>query len=398
MQSLCPPIDDLRSEDLVEAVTARHVSIVKSLLETRRVDVNAMDGHDRSPLWHAVSSKKKEMVQLLLDNGGDITAADLDSMTPLHQAIEKGYTPVAKILLSCSNTESVKLVLKGGDGDGDTEYEPPLCLTARTGNVAIVRLLLGHGSDVNIPDYQRRTPLHLAAAKGVQATWFGQRQVAKCLLAEGQVDMNAVGSDRSTSLHHAVEHGDKLVFRLLLRVEGLDPNVSNSIGQTPLSRAVESSNLDMVHLLLTRCDIRVNAMNPNQPSPLWLAVKAGHLSMVATLLHHPTIDPNKAWGIHLPPLLLSIVDGQEDIAMLLLGLGERLDVNARTLNGETALSLAAQRGSCQVVDRILQDRRTDVNCENKDGQTALWWAEQNGHTAVVERLRADPRVRFNIEE
>lgn len=43
----------------------------------------------------------------------------------------------------------------------------------------------------------------------------------------------------------------------------------------------------------------------------------------------------------------------------LLRCGTRLDVNAPTYLGESALSLAARKGHLSVVEGLLEDRRTD---------------------------------------
>lgn len=75
--------------------------------------------------------------------------------------------------------------------------------------------------------------------------------------------------------------------------------------------------------------------------------------------------------------------------MQLLRCGTRLDVNARTYLGKSALSLAASKGHLHVVERLLQDRRVDPNGVDKIGCTAFWCAARAGRTEIMARLLKD---------
>lgn len=67
----------------------------------------------------------------------------------------------------------------------------------------------------------------------------------------------------------------------------------------------------------------------------------------------------------------------------------RLDVNARTYLGKSALSLAASKGHLHVVKCLLQDRRVDPNGVDKIGCTAFWCAARAGRTEIMARLLKD---------
>ena len=71
------------------------------------------------------------------------------------------------------------------------------------------------------------------------------------------------------------------------------------------------------------------------------------------------------------------------------------DANAARWDGETALMIAANAGSVDVVKQLIA-RGADVNlAESRKGQTALMWAAAEGHPEVVQVLidqKADIRA------
>ncbi|KAJ5608446.1 ankyrin repeat-containing domain protein [Penicillium hordei] len=102
---------------------------------------------------------------------------------------------------------------------------------------------------------------------------------------------------------------------------------------------------------------------------------------------------------HPPSPLQAAIEGDHpDVAMQLLRCGMRLDVNARTYLGESALSLAAYEGYLSVVERLLQEGRVDPNDVDKMGCNAFWWAARAGQARVVERPLKNNRVLTQLKD
>ena len=68
------------------------------------------------------------------------------------------------------------------------------------------------------------------------------------------------------------------------------------------------------------------------------------------------------------------------------GIAAKADVNARTLRGDTALSVAASDGR-EDIARLLIDNGANVNDADINGCTALYWARTRGHERIEELLR-----------
>ena len=104
--------------------------------------------------------------------------------------------------------------------------------------------LLDHGLDSNLPDWQRRTPLHDLAG-GVR----GYEDVQILRFLEHGADINAIEEDAlSTPLGTAAKSGNLSHVKLLLG-KGADPNLSGAPWSTPLAWAERRSHNDVINLL-----------------------------------------------------------------------------------------------------------------------------------------------------
>ena len=111
-------------------------------------------------------------------------------------------------------------------------------------------------------------------------------------------------------------------------------------------------------------------MNVSKTPPLFHAVERRHLEIVRRLVYLEAIDINQTvW--RKSALFIAIENGYLEVAKLLLEQGSRLDVNSKTLLGDTALSLAAARGYLDIIELLLKDDQLDVAATNRFGETGL---------------------------
>ncbi len=180
-------------------------------------------------------------IMTMLDKGADIDAA-LDSMTPLHTAVENSSFNAANVLLKhgaepnakndlnsaplhfAKNAHIVKILLDNG-AEPDIQDFNGTALLHITGDTDVVKLLLKSGTDPNITAGSGRTPLHTVK----------DPKIAKILLDNG-ADPNIVDIFRQSPLHYA----PSLAINQLLLENGANPNWHDQTESTPLLRQLET--------------------------------------------------------------------------------------------------------------------------------------------------------------
>ncbi|XP_047443175.1 KN motif and ankyrin repeat domain-containing protein 1 [Mugil cephalus] len=166
--------------------------------------VNLTDGNGNMALHYSVSHSNFPVVRLLLDTG----LCETDNVN------KAGYTPVMLAALTAAESpddlEVAQQLLKLGDVNARSRQagQTALMLAVSHGRVAMVKLLLMCGADVNAQD------------------------------REG-----------STALMCASEHGHTHITRLLLETGCCDVSLVDKNGQTALSVAEGASHQDIVDLL-----------------------------------------------------------------------------------------------------------------------------------------------------
>lgn len=135
---------------------------------------------------------------------------------------------------------------------------PALGMAAFRGQVAVVKLLLEHGAEVNcFTEDEHKTPLIMAAEGAglarypqITSVTTDENQVAviELLLAAG-ADVNAKAEKGWTALATAATSESIRAVRLLIQ-SGVDVNAKDIWGNTALSRAKKANNQEIVQLLL----------------------------------------------------------------------------------------------------------------------------------------------------
>jgi ankyrin repeat protein len=299
------------SDDYYKAIRANDLAQLKSLISAG--EVNAKDRRGATPLMYAASVGSVDAVKMLLAAGADAKAKNSFDATALMWGItnlekvrllvdagaevnarsKQGMTP---LLIAASNAGSIEivrlLVAKGAELQPRADSEAASAAAAATNDqlaerrrksggaggyttllaaasandLAMARLFVEKGVDVNAESKRGDTALHFAAGAGNLA-------MVKLLLAKGananaashesiQVRKGPIGLNHLTALMYAAPYGTPELVGTLIDA-GAEVNAKDVRDMTPLMLAVasETQNPDVVRLLLAKgADVKLKSV------------------------------------------------------------------------------------------------------------------------------------------
>lgn len=225
--------------------------------------------------WHmsgvhlAASFGLKEEMEALLHAGHDLNARDSVNMTPLLLSAQCGQVAIVKSLLEHGSDIETKLT-------NSRLASTPLLLASRCGHEAVVKLLVQQGAKIDVQDGGGRTPLMRAISNEHQA-------VAKFLIQHG-AELNMRDNIGHTALIQAIYRRNVAIVKLLLQ-NGVALEVNDDIGYKSLFAAVWSRNLAIVKLLLEQ-GAQVDVKNNLGQTPLWIASKLKYWDIFILISKH----------------------------------------------------------------------------------------------------------------
>jgi ankyrin repeat protein len=149
-------------------------------------------------LHRAAEKGDTKRIQILISNGADINAKDLNKWTPLYWATSGDHREAAELLIASGADVNVR------DGDRTT----PLHMAARYGHGNLIELLVAKRAEINARGYRDRTPLHRAASAG--------HTIAVELLIASGADVEARDKEGETPLHYAASADQTETVGLLI--------------------------------------------------------------------------------------------------------------------------------------------------------------------------------------
>ncbi len=330
------------------------------------------DLYNLPPLHLAARQGNATEVARLIDEGTDINETEfMDGNTALHWSALKGHKEVLEILVN-----------KGGNSKSlDRNQYSLLHYAAQEGRREMVAYLLEKRLDAKAKAESGDTPLHCVGQGGKDVGF---------LMRNGYV--GEPKDSAQDTLMPSTESGDRKAIAGMLLDRGAEIEATNRYGYTPLHCAAMGGDKGVIEALLAR-GAKVNAKTSSQWIPLHYAALNGPVECIALLLEqgadiHAKADDGET------PIVVASRSGRSDTFNYLLGKGGKLD---GTMEGFTSLHLAATVGQVDVVKTILA-KGIDIDARDEYGNTALQSAAYNMNKEMVQFLLesgADPNAKDN---
>jgi uncharacterized protein len=411
-----------------------NAEMIQRLLDAG-VDPNVVDATGETPLMTAARNGLPSALRVLLARGARVDARDPEfEQTALMIAVRENHASAVELLLSSGaavNAQTRK---------GPT---PKFVLPCKGTGCGSEGVGINRGG---LPDRGRRADAKGGMTPLLYAARDGRLAAARMLVAAG-ADIELAEANGIRPLLMAVLNNNLVIARFLLD-EGADVNADDFWGRSPLWAAVEYRNLDMNNrdqdsptdngvdrqpilefvkvLLDAGADVnsRTREVPPSRrwlyslgdvswvdytgQTPFLRAALSGDTATMRVLLQYGA-DPNLSTFAKTTPLMAAAgvnwavqqtytesPQARLDAVKLCLELGA--DVNAANSMGLTALLGAANRGSNEIIE-LLVDRGARLDVKDREGRTPLRWAEgvflaavgaerKPGTIALLERLMA----------
>lgn len=416
-------------EDALRAVSLSGFPDIANLLLDKGANINHLGPDGNNALYTALGVYNFDIAELLLDRGADFSPkgkSRTNSTDPLRMASNRGSYRLVKSLLGKGAD------VNGQDDKGETALHAALSGGLLYGSwpayftgpdqerLEVIELLLDSGADINARrkecsdhgSYSNRLfvsghrddPGH---ALGI-ACQLPRPEFAGLLLDRG-ADVNSQIDFYGSALSVACHEGHVAVAEMLLD-RGADINPSGLGGYygSPLGAACYSGQVTIAKLLLDR-GAEINARGGMHGTALHSASLMGHLELVKLLLDRQA-DIDAQRDDELTTLMvvtqgdgsmdsvdsIDLMDGilftdsmnsvetacllqaHESIMRLLISRGA--DMNARTLSGKTALTIAAELGRYHYLCILLDAGAaglTETACDEVEVKHALELARES---------------------
>lgn len=246
------------------ATQCDNAQVVIALLDMG-ANIDARDNDGKTAIIFAASRGSEELFRILLDRGADINLEGPNRRTALTYAMDEGHAIIVKLLLerlhdlgdekwheidgpraihwaaNFGNRTVVRRLLEHGINVDELNNINETALFRAAGpawreHVAMTKLLVDMGADVNIRNDIGMSPLHRAAQ-------YAQSSVVRFLLDSG-ADVLARDINGNSALHWAVRtaapNTDQEVIKTvkLLLKRGADPRAFNGVGKSPFQWAI----------------------------------------------------------------------------------------------------------------------------------------------------------------
>lgn len=251
-------------------------AVVEVLIE-KGARISTKNREGETPMDGAIQHKNHEVIKLLLAQGADPDSKDRSGFgkTLLQYAADSGD---GELVSEVRRRQIDKRATDGGQSAQNDIATGAIVAAARKGDLAVVKILVDSGLEINDRDTDRNeTALMAAAGKG--------RDDIVAYLIDYGADLAAKDERGNTPLDYAAAENQLGAISILLS-HGADVHSKNNLNWNALMQAAFKGQLAAAEILL-KAGSSVNEVDlEHGASVLWLARQSGNKQLVELLESH----------------------------------------------------------------------------------------------------------------
>ena len=334
------------------------------MLTVYGADIHAKNDAGWTCLHICSRQANTDFINYLIEKGANINEGNSHDKTPLHVGARHGHANVCEILLKYQ--ANVSLVNNYG--------QSPLYVAVSRASLdkylAVIKLLIEYGSDVNQTDQQQNNPLHACA-----------------MIKEEKHTDSAVSYKRYNNSLVNVKIG-----QLLIKA-GCDPCKQNYLKRTPLHYAAKNNCVNYAALLIEKAPNCINIRDLYKQTALYVACRWKSVD-VSNLLLSKKANKDLADISGKTPLHLCAFETEFSSSFMrkLIEHGDDVNKSLESNESSTPLHIAAATNNFKIVSFLLQNE-ADVNKANSSGETPLHIACSTGsYETAMELLDCGAKI------
>ena len=377
-------------------------------IEQLKLDLNAVNYKEETALMLAVESNNTILANYMLSKGANANSFNAQGENTLFYIRE-------------NNREMFELLIhNGADLSHSTNNNSTLLINAaRSGNFDIVRYLLENGADVNA-----KNDLGHTAFQYIITPYDRDRELVQLFLSKG-ADINtrdanygkslmyyAIESESASRIRFLLDNGasintldnsgdrpsvdDPEIIRLIIE-QGADLNVMDDRDDTYLCEAIYEEDLELAHYLVNKgADVNIGCYFTEPP--LVKAVEKGNLTLVRFLVENGANVDAEGY-FHKNVMEYAKENGNPEIIAYLESQGamtktDRSDLYKRSMEMESSLRAAMNTNDQSTLAQLIK-KCNDLVIQDRLVRSMAEFAAKNGNLIIVELLTTHLRLELN---
>ena len=322
------------------------------------------------------------LVDKLATNSSDLCEKDSEGSTALHEAAKEGFEDVIERLLKDDSSSALVM--------NDYKKTPMHLAKARGHHKAFS--IIFEKACAAIRHHKAFSIIFGKASAGIRSRYYVvEDENGDNFITYYSIHNSGITNDpkrsKEIALTNAINLRKEDVVFILLR-GGVDANCRNEADVPAVHLAIQTGSLPMLQLLLDKgADPGVKAPNNAGESSLHLAARLGMTDVVELLLLEGAdlLDVDEQ-GRTVLFLALEASDLQAGYDVITILLDQDVDVNKKDQTGRNILHVAAQKGNSMALLSLIY-RVEDYSHKDANGKTPLDYAREGGHKDAEEVLR-----------